>query len=242
MLRPAVVALAVGLAACSGNSPSEQDYDDIAEMTTQMLNNESGGDVDSLGVVLTVSTEGELPRGFSGSVEGFENTVLGVEYTYAVRCRPGACGDGTTGASVDVRWNGSLETLRFQADLEREGSWEVEGLDLTAARFDGDSSIDVTTSFTPLLVDRSSNFRASFDATYDALEVDLASLLPVTGRIEYRLKAERFAEAGDDKAEAEFDVTLELEVTGSGTATLTIDGDYAYDVDLDNGTYSASDP
>lgn len=241
LLAVTVMASALGCdASDSYDTPTADEYDEIATATAQTMVNDSGGDTESMRVAVAVSSSGELPSGFEGEPTDFEATFAGVLYGYTLECisADGAetdCGSQTDGSRSTVSWGGALDSRRFDAAFDRQGQWELTGLSTGRPVFNGTSIFSIETRFDGVWFDRESSWRFEYEAQYTDVALEPVLLLPMTGEISYTLYADRFAQTNDDTVESTFRVQVEIGFVSPGVARLVLDGQYAYAIDLDTG-------
>lgn len=241
--------LGIGLtaAACSSSSakPTTDEYNDtaqaIASTTSTGSGTTSGGDVASMADTVSLSL-GVSPPGISLSGDGhFHGNHLGLDYNYALTCKGvggvvGACGPTTDQATVDIAWSGNLNTTGIMADVTRNGSWTVTGLQSDTATFSGDSSFSFDATLQSIFrpgVTATYSFDAS--ASYDAVKIAMQQRLVIGGSAKFDITAHHMVTGTKNDVDATFDVHAELAFAADHTATLTLDGDQHYSLNLSTG-------
>jgi hypothetical protein len=246
MKRITLFTLGSVLAACSSSSKqaTPEQYDDTAQaIATTTAAGGGGGDVASMTDSVTIAL-GTMPAGFALRGDGhFQGNRLGLDYTYAITCKnlAGAtlatCDHTTNQASVDVAWSGSLRSPSVDADVSRDGSWSVTGLQTDTATFNGDSTFSFDTTLRSIFrpgVTATYSFDAS--AAYHAVRVATADRKVIDGSASYDLTAHAMVNgAGSNNASASFEVHADITFHADHTATLVLDGARHYSIDLTTG-------
>jgi len=237
---PAAAVLALG-GACDDEAPSEQDYDDVAAgLASLVADGDGGGDTGAM-VEAAALAQGDVPMGMSSSGEGaYETEHGGLTYRYEVVCFDEAgrevlsCAGGRAdSAEVSVVWMGSADRPNFQGSVDRTGSWTLSDIQSGVARFDGAGSFDVSAQWQSRRA--MGQWALAYDATYEGIRIDLATLELLDGRARWNVDASRYRSSERREVEASFTITAELSFDEQGDPMLTLDGSRVYDVDPATG-------
>jgi len=244
MNRIAFFTLASLFAACSSSDdkPTAEDYDDTAQaIGSTVATSGSGGDVGSMSDSVALSL-GVMPFGLSLDLDGHvSGNRLGLDYTYTASCKDAAgaalatCDATTDQAQIDVAWSGSLDTSNVDADVTRDGSWKLTGLQGDTATLSGDSSFSLDTQLTSIFrPGATSSF--SFDATasYD-VQVSTDDRKMVGGTATFDVSAHRKVTGTANDVDKSFDIDAEVTFSAASTAELVLDGSQHYTIDLNTG-------
>ena len=221
------------------DTPTQQDYDDVATAMSSALVTEDQGDVASMDDVLLIA-EGDTPSGMDQDDGTYVGGTASFEYRYRVECTDASgtalqvCDETTDEAAVDVEWSGTLSTTRYDTRVERTGSWSLSNIQSDLVTFAGTSSFELASSFTALSRDVRRTYELSYAASYDELVYDRTSAA-LTGTVRYDVDAQRMADRGDSNVDASFSMDATLTFHGDHTATLVLDGEYSYRIDIDTG-------
>ncbi len=235
--------MALSLIVMSGckpaDEPTEEDYDDVASAVSQLVTNDSGGEIGSMEDGLEiVGGASDLPHMGDGSYEG---VFLGLTYAYEVECRDAsgdvqsACDATTDSANLKVEWRGELDLPRYDASVDRTGDWTLSAIQSDLVAFDGHGTFDVDTEFTSWFGNRHRTFNLDYDANYDGVTWDRNAQTLSDGGIDYAVHAERTRSRGGRDVEATFDMDVHVAFDGSGVARITIDTEHEYTLDLQSG-------
>lgn len=238
------MAALVALPACGdGDAPTTEEYDDVAAAVAPLVVGETG-DTSSMSDAATAA-EGEVPPGFSREVNGeVRGPRGGVTFSYTITCQDASgatqatCDDLTDTASVQVSWNGDIDTARYAAGVSRDGSWTLTGLTGSTAELNGSGTFDLASEFESLNGNRTRTYLLSYAANYDGVQLDTASREAIGGSATFDINAQRTASNQFRDVEASFDIFAEVTFTADG-ATLVLDGTRAYDLVAENGTVVA---
>jgi len=226
--------LLFGLAACGADAATPEDYDDIAVALSGLAAGE-GGDVDAArdAAELAVGDQELSPEG-EGRFVGERGQL---SYRYDIDCFNArdvlleACDVRTRRAEATVAIDGSVDTDRRSASLDRDGAWTlVVANDLSTVTIDGTVSSSVASSFQSLRRDTRQHFELLADGSYESIVVDLQSRQIVGGRIVLSVAAERMRTSNFSEAEASLDVEATIEFSPDGPPELTLDGDRSYEI------------
>ncbi|MCA9649160.1 MAG: hypothetical protein H6712_02390 [Myxococcales bacterium] len=221
------------------DEPDEQDYDDVAVAMSSLVASEEG-EAAAMEDAIELST-GEVPGGMQTAEDGTVHGAHGsLHYSYSIACANASgqalasCDETTDTADVEVAWDGSLSTSRYDTEVSREGTWSLAGLQSSHVTFEGSAGFELSSDFMALHREVERSLDLELRARYEGVELE-----PHTGRLEgtitYEIDAERFAQRGDSRAEASFRVDAELTFLGDGTARLVLDGERSYRLELDSG-------
>ncbi len=220
-----------------------EDYDDTAQaVAANTTGDGNGGDLavmsDSTSIALGVAPLGFVWTG-AGEIHG---SRFGIDYAFSVTCKDvggntlPSCSSLTDRAEVGVAWSGMLDTTHFDASVEREGSWTIDGLQSNAATFDGDSSFSYDASLISVF---RPNARASFafdaDAAYDAIVIDGQTHDAIAGSASFDISAHKVVTGTDHDVDKSFSVHAEIEFHVDRTATITLDGEHHYALNVATG-------
>jgi hypothetical protein len=242
LLSASLISLSLTAGACAQQSElSQEDYDDIAMGVGALVATPGGGgEAGAMGDAVDVASTGA-----AGTVEGSGaiEVVLhaGLSYEYRVDCfdaagvELAACDETTDSANVAVSWSGELDTLHYDATIERLGEWSITGLQSATATLTGSGSFEVDSEFRAMYRDITRSLHLSYDAEYDSVQIDTATRQAVGGSIRYAVQGERFVQRGSDEKDIEFSVQAEVTFAADGSATLTLDGSHSYSIDVETG-------
>ena len=239
-LFPAFLATFALVSACGADDePTTEDYDDIATaMAPLVLGNTS--DASSMNDALLMST-GDVPAGFTITATGsYQGARAGINFSYELTCRDGTgaaqtmCEATTDSAQVIVAWNGSVDTLRYDASISRSGDWTLAGLTGDLVTLSGNATFDVSSEFTAL-DGRTRTYMLAYSATYEGVQLDKTLPGLTGGRAVFSISAERTATNRFREVEASFSVEAEVTFTGTG-ATLVLDGERTYNLTVIGNT------
>lgn len=234
-------ALTLGLVACDDEQPTDADYDEVAAGLAQLVSDgEGGGDVGAMEEAVALAL-GDVPIGLTLSGEGaYEGVHAGLRYAYDVTCQNAAgrtmlvCDERTDAASVVISWDGDLTLPNFRGAVSRGGHWQIVGLQGAEARLDGEGSFDVSAWWRSRAGE--GTYALVYDATYDAIAIDMESRAVVGGDARWVVEVERTRDGRRSDAEASFTITAELSFDEGGAALLTLDGSRHYRLELASGT------
>ncbi|MEL6347156.1 MAG: hypothetical protein AAFV53_28840 [Myxococcota bacterium] len=220
------------------DTPTREDYDEMADAIAVTTSARSSGGNEVAAMTASI----ELSTGVYGAAvdASYDGTVADFSYAYAARCFDTAgldarCDGAADGAQVDIDWDGALDLPRYQLTLERQGSWQLDGLQSGRPEFNGTGSFRVDSRFTALIADYDATYVFDYQAEYDGIGYAPEQGVPIDGQIRYELDAERRIESGDDVDDARFLVDVTIDFLGNGQADLILDGDARYVVDLRTG-------
>ena len=238
-----LTAFTVVAAACGGTDEAmtDQDYDDIAAATASIVT-EDGGEIEGMNDAVDTAT-GQPPVLLSQSGAGTWTGQRGqIDYAYTFECRDNQgqvqteCSLATEQASLQLSWEGEIETARRYASLERDGSWALSGLTSNVVTFAGTGSYSVDSEFMALERPVMRSFALSYQADYRNVTYDRTMRRPVGGSIQYQVDAGRTEARRFQDVEASFQVTVDVTFASDGTATVIIDGDRSYLITLADGS------
>ncbi|HMJ13204.1 MAG TPA: hypothetical protein VK524_17405 [Polyangiaceae bacterium] len=223
------------------SAATEEDYDDVAQSLGVVVSTGNGG-----GEVVSLADSSDLaigiaPLGITLKAAGeFNGSRAGVAYDYALTCsdergqRLDACGAQTDTASVNVAWSGNLVLPNFSAAMERQGTWQLTGLQAGTAVFSGNSSFEADAQFQAAWRNIQRKYHLSYTAVYDDVTVQRLPRGIVSGSVHYDVTASRKASSDKGASEATFDVSADLTFS-NGSADLTLDGSHHYTVNVVSG-------
>lgn len=227
------------LAACGGDddsttdTPTESDYDDIAQSVAALVVTEDGdGDVKMMSDLHALSIGVEVD-GASGGGD-FEFARGGLSYRYDVSCG-GNCEPGDATVEASFRLNGDITLRRFQSEVDSNGSWTLSARGEDGATFNGGASFTTQSQVLTLGGEVRRSLYISANSRYANVRFDADQLAPVQGSISYDLVIDRYADGLLRDVDARFEVSAVLSFRDGG-ATLTLDGDREYLLELANGT------
>lgn len=220
---------------------SVEDYDDLAQgVATLVVTGTGGGEAASLSDAVSLSL-GVRPFGIDLEADGrFGGNRFGVDYHYALACVDGAgnsldaCNELTDRADVDVAWSGNLDTLNFDAAVEREGAWTVASIQSGTARFNGTSRFDLDSRFTGIFRPVVRTYHLTYVGRYRDILIDTDTKTFLGGVADYDIQASRTVSGPGTDVEAEFaasaTVTFERD-----RVVIVLDGQYTYYADIRTG-------
>lgn len=242
-LLPTCLLAATSFAGCAGtDTPTEADYDDVAQaLTAVVVTDNEGGEVGAMVDASSIARgEGELSLRLNASGK-FTGNHLGLEYSYSAKCSNAqgaaqeACDKSSDSADVEVSFSGELALPRLTASVVRDGSWQISGLQNDQVTFEGNSELSLDTQLESLFRDASRAYRLNYVATYDGLVLDKSTRRVVAGTVTYDIDSERMASGRRGDSEAQFNIDGVLEFKADGTASLTLDGTHMYKLHMGSG-------
>jgi hypothetical protein len=239
-----VVFVGVLGAACSGtDTPTENDYDDVAQALGGVAaTDDGGGEVGTL-IDASVIATGSSADGISLHASGkFSGNRLGITYDYDVSCADSSgkpldpCTSASDSADVSVKWSGELATAVLNASVSHDGELKLTSIQSGTVSVSGQSSLQLDARFDALLREASRTYHLSYRAEYRDLRVQRSPARMLGGSIQYALEVERTATNRTREASANFEIEAELVFGADGSATLTLDGQHHYAIDTHTGT------
>jgi hypothetical protein len=238
--------LSLGVGCSSGDKPSENDYDSVAQALGGVTATDDGGGEVGTMIDVSVIAAGSPSLGIELDASGsFTGTRLGVTYDYDVACADSAgqpldpCSNASDSADVDVKWSGELTTPVLSGSVSRTGMIKVSNIQSGIVTIAGQGSLSVEAHFQALLRDASRDYHLSYAADYRDLRVQRAPAKMVGGTIHYALDVERMATNGTRESSANFEIDAELVFNADGGATLTLDGDHHFTIDTHTGAVAS---
>ena len=233
-------ALTLSIVACGDDTPTDEDYDDVASVTAALVADD-GGETDGMEDAID-NASGESPgiytRAGDGSLVGARGQI---DYSFELTCQDAAgneqdiCTDTTDSAQLVVAWNGEVDTARRYASLDRSGSWSLSGLTTDVATFAGNGAFAVDSEFEALYRPVMRSLSLEYTAQYNDVTFDRIIRRPVGGSISYTVDVARTEARRFGDVEAEFEVDVNVAFSPDGTATIELDGDRRYVLTLDDG-------
>lgn len=244
MNRIAFFALASLFAGCSSDDdkPTAEDYDDTAQaIGSTVATSGSGGDVGSMSDSVALSL-GVMPLGLTLDLNGnVAGNRLGLDYSYTATCKDAAgaalarCDATTDEAQIDVAWSGSLDTSNVDAEVTRDGSWKITGLQGDTATLTGDSSFSLDTQLTSIFrPGATTSFSFDASATYN-VQVSTDDHAMVGGSAKLDVSAHRKVTGTSNDVDKTFNIDAEVTFSAASTADLVLDGSQHYTIDLNTG-------
>lgn len=225
----------------SGTRPATaEDYEDTAQAIASSVAGGNGGstgigtvgvgDVVAMADSMSISI-GKLPGGFSRRNKSISGKRLGVDHTFTVVCKDAAgatleeCDDTTDAATVELALSGGFDLPFMKAQIEREGTWSITGLQSPTATFEGDSSFSLETEIKSIFRDGvTASFTFDAKASYDAVTIATAERQITGGSAKFEVKGQRTVTGVP---------TEDPPAPGSGSALAGGDGDGDRDGDGD---------
>lgn len=242
-LFPTCLLAATTFAGCAGaDTPTEADYDDIAQaLTAVVVTDNEGGEVGAMIDASSVA-HGDGKLGLQLDATGkYTGNHLGLDYSYAATCSNAegaaltSCDKTSASADVAVSFSGELTLPRLSAAVVRDGSWQLSGLQSDQVTFAGDSEFTLDTQLDSLFRDATRAYRLNYVASYDGVVLDKAARRVVSGKVTYSIDSERMVTGTRGESEAQFNIDGVLEFKADGTASLTLDGAHTYNVHMGSG-------
>jgi hypothetical protein len=242
LLSSCLVAATTFAGCSSSDTPTEADYDDVAQaLTSVVVTDNDGGEVGAMIDATSVAHgDGKLTLSLDASGK-YTGSHLGLEYAYTAKCSDAegtaqdTCDKTSDTAEVAVNWTGDLELPRLTASVMRDGSWQLSGLQSDEVTFAGDSEFSLDTEVQSLFRSATRTYRVNYSASYDDVVLSRTQRAVKSGRVTYSIDAERTASGPRGESEATFDIDGVLEFNADGSASLTLDSDHAYKLDLTTG-------
>lgn len=242
-LLPTCLIAATSFAACSSSdTPTEADYDDVAQaLTATVVTDSDGGEVGAMIDATSVARgDGKIALKLDASGK-FTGNHLGLDYSYTAKCSDAegkaqdTCDKTSDKADVAVNWSGDLKLPHLTAAVKREGNWTLTGLQTDKVTFAGDSEFDLDTEMQSLFRNATRTYHVSYNANYDSVVMDRTEHAVTGGKVTYSINAERTASGPRRESEAQFDIDGVLEFKADGTASLTLDKSHSYKVNAVTG-------
>ncbi|HKU40740.1 MAG TPA: hypothetical protein VJR89_21415 [Polyangiales bacterium] len=234
--------------ACSGtDTPTANDYDDVAQaLGSVTVTGDGGGEIRAI-VDVSAIASGAPADGITLKATGdFSGTHLGLTYDYRLRCADAggkalaACGSGADSAGVNIEWSGELATGVLDATVHRTGELELSQIQSGTIHIAGRSSLELAASFDAVLADASRSYALKYDADYRDLRVQQSPLRVLAGSIHAAVDVERKATDGSRTSDANFEIDAEIVFGSDGHATLTLDGAHHYAIDMQSASVTRS--
>lgn len=151
------------------------------------------------------------------------------------------CDQTTNSASVNVAWSGSLRSQFVDADVTRDGTWTITGLQADTATFNGDSSFSFDATIRSIFrPDAAATYAIDASASYSAVHISTQQRQVIDGSASFDLTVRHTVTGTDRDVDASFDVHAQLTVHADHTATLVLDGSHSYTVNLTSGAVTRS--
>jgi hypothetical protein len=242
-LLPTCLLAATSFAACSSSdTPSADDYDDVAQaLTSVTATSDDSGDTGAMADAASIAIgDGKIALKVDANGK-FSGNHLGLNYNYTAKCTDAAgadqaaCNRTSDKADVGVSWSGDLKLPRLSAAVTREGSWQLSGLQSEQVTFAGDSDFTLDAQMESLFRSVTRTYKVSYTANYDSVVYDRSAHAFKSGTVTYTIDAERTASGTRGDSEAKFNIDGELTFNGDGTAKLTLDHNASYNVNLVTG-------
>lgn len=236
----AATALTFSVIACGDDTPTDEDYDDVASVTAALVA-EDGGETDGMEDAVDCAS-GDSPGVYTRAGDGsFVGARGQIDYSFELTCQDVAgveqeiCTDTTDSAQLVVAWNGEINTARRYANLDRTGSWALSGLTTDVATFSGSGAFSVDSEFEALYRPVMRSMSLEYTAQYNDVTFDRTIRRPVGGSIDYTVDVARTEARRFSDIEAEFQIDVNVTFSPDGTAIIELDGDRRYVLTLDDG-------
>jgi hypothetical protein len=242
-LLPTCLIAATSFAACSStDTPTEADYDDVAQaLTATVVTDSDGGEVGAMVDATNIARgDGKLTLELDATGK-FTGNHLGLDYAYTATCSDAegqeqdTCDKTSDKADIAVSWSGDLKLPHITAAVKREGNWQLSGLQTDKVTFEGDGSFDLDTEMQSLFRTATRTYKVSYSANYDSVVLDRTEHAVTGGKVMYSIDAERTASGPRRESEAQFSIDGVLEFKADGTASLTLDKSHSYNVNVTTG-------
>jgi hypothetical protein len=242
-LLPTCLIAATSLAGCSSSdTPTEADYDDVAQaLTAVVVTDNEGGEVGAMIDATSIAAgDGKITLQLDTTGK-YTGNHLGLNYAYSAVCSNAegaaltACDKSSDSADVAVSFSGELALPRLSAAVVRDGSWQLSGLQSEQVTFAGESELSLDTQVESLFRDATRAYRLNYVANYDAVVLDRAARRVVSGKVMLSVDSVRMATGTRGESEAQFNMDGVLEFKADGTASLTLDGSHNYKVHMGSG-------
>ena len=241
---------ALALAGClqQDDALTDEDYDDVAVAVGSLVANPSGGELGSFQDSLDMTQSSKDANAVEGA-SGHEVIIrAGLTYEYFVDCLDAAgtvqsvCDAATTdSAALAVSWSGSLELPTYQGSIARTGEWTLSGLQSGTAELNGQGNFDLESHFQAIYRPVTKDLVLSYQANYNAVQIDMASRTVQSGDITYQISGSRSVTRGDVNRSGEFSLVADVSFDGAGNATLVLDGTRSYTINLSTGAVASTD-
>lgn len=248
-LLPTCLLAATSIVGCSSSdTPTTDDYDDVAQALTAVTVSENeGGDTGAMADAASIAHgDGKLTLNVDATGK-FSGNHLGLNYNYTAKCSDAAgaaqeaCDRTSDKADIAVNWSGDLKLPRLTATVMREGNWQLSGLQSEQVTFAGDSDFALDAQMQSLFRSVTRTYKVSYTANYNSVVFDRDAHAFKSGTVTYTIDAERTATGTRRDSEAKFNIDGELTFNGDGTAKLTLDRNASYNVNLKTGDLAKAD-
>jgi hypothetical protein len=241
------VLLSLG-AGCGADQPTENDYDSVAQaLGSVAATSDGGGEVGAMFDASAIAT-GAPGAGISLNASGsFSGNHLGLKYDYHVACADAAgkvldrCSSASDSADVSVEWSGMLNTAALSGMVSREGMFKLSGIQSGTVTIAGSSSLSADAHFQAILSDATRDYRLSYKASYDGVQIQHSPAKLIGGSIHYALEVERKATNGATESSKNFEIDADLVFDANGGAKLTLDGEHHYTINTSSGAVTDMD-
>lgn len=244
------VLTALGLAAgCSDDATAptpltQEEADDLATQVAATLALDNGG---TLAVLPTLDSGGTSAAKLASPPTEGETTIGGYTYHYQIRYF-NAAGDTMAGydplqtvrLQTQLRAEGGIETIRYQAQVRHRSQYDVRGVNALAdsLKFNGTCSDSCWSSFTALNAQYQRHFRLESQVQVQNVAylrpIDSGEL-PCSGVMTWQLAASRYLDAERTQLEAQVRATVTVRFTGNDTVELEVEGGWTYQLNLRTG-------
>jgi hypothetical protein len=245
-MKRTVMIVTLAVASCAQSSPSEDEYNDVAQAigSTASTGN-GGGEIGSFADSARLAV-GQMPSGLTLAANGHvTGDHFGLDYDYQLSCVDAAgqaqtsCGATTDAANVTLSWSGALDVPNLSASVERTGDWTLSDIQSGSATFEGEGTFTFDISVTSIFRPVTSTYHLDYDAQYRAVVLDSA-YRPVGGSIHYSVSAQHTVTGTHAQGEGSFEVEADVVFNADHTASVTLDGSHKYRLDLATGLVSRS--
>lgn len=247
LLSLAALAVLALLAGCSDDATgpatiTQEEADDLATQASASLAVDNGGLLALLPVVGAEEPAKSLPD--SGERTG---ELGSLSYRYSVRFYnkageelPGYDPELTVRLQTELRVEGDVTTLRYQAQVRHRSQLQVHGINAGAdtLTFNGDANDTCQGSFTALMAQYQRHVRVESHATIQNvqyLKPVEAGELPLSGLVTMQMTASRFRDAARTQLEAQVRATVTVRFTGGDEAEVEVEGGWTYQLNLRTG-------
>jgi hypothetical protein len=238
LFASALVVSLVGAAGCSSgkSTPTSSDYDNVAQTTSALVINASGGgEIGSMSATANLAL-GTTPLGVTANASGsFGTSTAGVDYTFDVSCTDSSgaalphCGKTTNTAQANVTWSGNLQVPDITAAVSRQGDWTLSGLQTPTATFGGSGTFTFAANVQSIFAGgTNASLNLDYSATYNA--VTISSGHATGGTIEYNVNATSDTSSANAQTAGNFSIDALVAFNPDGSATLTLDGSHTYTI------------
>jgi len=220
------------------DTPTDKEYDEIASAIAPLISVEleSGGILETSTHIAVGDEPGWLRFQSTGNLEG---SVGGLTWDVLAECQSSqndeleVCDETTDQARLNTSIAGRLDLVNYNAGLDVDSKWLIDGLQGSMITAKGTSQISADSDFDSLLTPVNRVYEFVLDLNFD-FQIPVEDYEAAFGTAEATVLAyySKTNLNGSDIAEGKFIIKAELALDGDGNALLTLDGTVQYRIDL----------